>query len=191
MARKLFESEKKQLLEIARNAISKSIRGLSLDPLNLSDYSEELIAPGASFVTLTQARNGDLRGCIGTLEAYQPLLIDVQKHAVDAALEDYRFSPVSFDELDGLKIEISRLTIPVPLDYEKPMDLISLLRPGLDGVLIRDGKMRATFLPQVWEKVTNVEDFLTHLCIKMGASADLWRRKKIQVLIYQVEEFHE
>jgi len=191
MSRKLYESEKKQLLDIARNAVSKATRGLSLDPLNLTDYSDELIALGASFVTLTQALNGNLRGCIGTLEAYQPLLIDVQKHAVDAALEDYRFSPVSFDELDGLKFEISRLTIPVPLDYEKPMDLIHLLRPGLDGVLIRDGKMRATFLPQVWEKVINVEDFLTHLCIKMGGPADLWRKKKIQVLIYQVEEFHE
>ncbi len=191
MARKLFESEKKQLLEIARNAISKSIRGLSLDPLNLSDYSEELIAPGASFVTLTKARNGDLRGCIGTLEAYQPLLIDVQKHAVDAALEDYRFSPVSFDELAGLKIEISRLSTPVPLDYEKPEDLIQLLRPGVDGVVIRYGNMKATFLPQVWEKVPNVEEFLTHLCIKMGGPADLWRKKKIQVFVYQVEEFHE
>ena len=56
---------------------------------------------------------------------------------------------------------------------------------------MRDGWRRATFLPQVWEKVPDPEEFLAHLCYKMGASPDLWRHKKLEVLIYQVEEFHE
>jgi AmmeMemoRadiSam system protein A len=191
MSRKLNALEQQQLLKIARKAILNSTKGDPLETINFSSYSSELTDQGASFVTLTEVRNGNLRGCIGTLEAYQPLILDVQKHAVEAALEDYRFPPVSFEEVESLKIEISRLSVPVELDYEKPQELIKLLRPGVDGVVIRDGKMRATFLPQVWEKVPNVEDFLAHLCIKMGAPANLWQRKKIQVLIYQVEEFQE
>jgi AMMECR1 domain-containing protein len=75
--------------------------------------------------------------------------------------------------------------------YEQPDDLLEILRPNLDGVVIRDGARRATFLPQVWEKIPNVEEFLEQLCLKMGASSDLWRKKKLEVLTYQVEEFHE
>ncbi len=140
---------------------------------------------------LTKSGNGELRGCIGILEARQPLILDVQEHAVAAALEDYRFPPLRFEEIDNIRIEISRLTNPIELDYDQPGDLVKLLRPGIDGVVLRDGHLRATFLPQVWEKLPQPEEFLRHLCAKMGASGDLWRRKKLQVLIYQVEEFHE
>jgi uncharacterized protein len=106
-------------------------------------------------------------------------------------MEDYRFPPVQASELKDIEIEISRLTIPQPLDYEGPVDLLDKLRPGVDGVILKDGFRRATFLPQVWEKLPDKAAFLTHLCQKMGAAADLWRRKKIEVLTYQVEEFHE
>ncbi len=142
------------------------------------------------FVTLTE-RSGELRGCIGTLEAHQPLVEDVREHAAAAATLDYRFSPVMPDEVTELRIEISRLTTPLPLEYTSPDELPARLRPGVDGVILRDGGHRATFLPQVWEKVGDPEEFLAHLCLKMGAPANLWRRKKMDVLIYQVEEFHE
>ncbi len=94
-------------------------------------------------------------------------------------------------KLQNLRIEISRLTPARPLDYENAEDLLAKLRPGEDGVILRDGVRRATFLPQVWEQVPEKEEFLSHLCMKMGASADLWRTKKLGVLVYQVEEFHE
>jgi AmmeMemoRadiSam system protein A len=125
------------------------------------------------------------------MEAYQSLAEDVQEHAVAAALNDYRFYTVEAGEVDRLEIEISRLTPPQPLPYEDPQDLIARLRPGIDGVLIRDGLRRATFLPQVWEKLPQPEDFLDHLCLKMGAPGNLWRSRHLDVSIYQVEEFHE
>ncbi len=144
---------------------------------------------GASFVTLT--RFGLLRGCIGALEAYQPLVQDVCEPAVAAALEDYRFTPVRRDELKQLEIEISVLTTATPLEYKAPDDLQFLLRSGVDGVILRDGDRRATFLPQVWEQLPNLEDFLNHLCLKMGRPENYWHTNKLQVETYQVEEFHE
>lgn len=144
---------------------------------------------GASFVTLT--KSGQLRGCIGTLEAYQPLAQDVQQRAVQAAVEDPRFNPVTPAELPSLEIEISRLTQPEPLLYENPTDLLHLLRPSVDGVILADGYRRATFLPQVWEQLPDAEEFLSHLCLKMGARANLWQTKLLDVQIYQVQEFKQ
>jgi AmmeMemoRadiSam system protein A len=110
---------------------------------------------------------------------------------VAAALQDYRFPPVSPEELDNIQIEISRLTPLVPVEFENPEDLPNHLRQNIDGVVLRDGIRRATFLPQVWEKLPDAVMFLNHLCQKMGAPPDLWRRKKLDAWIYQVEEFHE
>ena len=185
----LTVEEKQTLLRLARQAIQQAVDGRTLEPLNLEEYPARLRQPGAAFVTLTRA--GRLRGCIGTLEAYQPLAEDVREHAVAAALGDYRFSPVQAREVDQLDIEISCLTEPKPLEYEGPQDLIQKLRPGIDGVVIKDGILRATFLPQVWESLAEPEVFLQQLCLKMGASGNAWRMKKLTVLTYQVEEFHE
>ncbi len=157
--------------------------------INLNCLSKDLNGEGASFVTLTIG--GKLRGCIGTLEAHQPLALDVQEHAAAAALEDYRFNPVSSEEVALLEIEISRLTPLGRLDYSDKKDLMSKLRPGIDGVLIKDGGRRATFLPQVWEQISSCEEFLTHLCMKMGARPNLWQNKHLEVYTYQVEEFKE
>ncbi len=108
-----------------------------------------------------------------------------------AGLEDYRFPPVQPDELERIKIEISHLTQPVILDYTDSNDLLKKLHPGIDGVILRDGWNRATFLPQVWEKLPNPVEFLSHLCYKMGASPNLWRQKKLEIQVYRVEEFSE
>lgn len=186
---KLTEEEKRYLLKLARQALESAVRGQSLPPLDLSTLTPTLRENGASFVTLTI--DGDLRGCVGALEPYQPLAEDVREHAVAAALEDYRFPPVSEAELPKIHIEISRLTLPVPLTYTDAQDLLAKLRPGVDGVILRDGWRRATFLPQVWEKIPDKADFLDNLCYKMGVAPDTWRRKHLDVLIYEVEEFHE
>lgn len=181
--------ERQYLLELARKSIHNQLEGLPLPEIEEARLTENLAAFGASFVTLTIS--GHLRGCIGSLEAHQSLVEDVREHAVAAAFEDYRFSPVTRDEFSTIEIEISRLTQPVPLDYSSPDDLPELLRPGVDGVILKDGYRRATFLPQVWEQLPSPDDFLTHLCAKMGAPSDLWRKKLLQVSLYQVEEFHE
>lgn len=185
----LTKEEKKILLHIARMALESGVRRQPLPSLEDENITPVLHAEGASFVTLTM--NGNLRGCIGALEPYQPLVDDVREHAVAAALEDYRFPPVQENELANIKIEVSRLTRPVQLDYSDADDLLEKIHPGVDGVILRDGFRRATFLPQVWEKIPGPVEFLENLCYKMGASPDTWRRKHLDVLVYQVEEFHE
>jgi len=186
---KLTTEEKGTLLQLARQSLESGVRGEKLPPLDLQSMPLHLREQGAAFVTLTI--NGNLRGCIGAIEAYQPLAEDVREHAIAAALQDFRFPNVQPEELSQIEIEVSRLTPPTPLEYTTPEDLLSKLRPGIDGVLLRDGVHRATFLPQVWEKIPDPAEFLGNLCYKMGAAPDLWRKKHLEVSIYQVEEFHE
>ncbi len=189
MSEKLTAEEKQTLLRLAREALESGVRGTRLPAPNPSQLTPLLRAEGAAFVTLTV--RGQLRGCIGALQPYQPLVEDVREHAIAAALQDYRFAPVRVEELPRLRIEVSRLTLPQPLAYTDTNDLLAKLRPGLDGVILRDGSRRATFLPQVWEQIPDKEEFLNHLCAKMGATPNLWRVKHLEVEIYQVEEFHE
>jgi AmmeMemoRadiSam system protein A len=189
MQEKLTIEEQEILLRLGREAMERGVRGEELPLLDLSSLPLVLREEGSSFVTITS--HGQLRGCVGALEAYQPLAEDVRLHAVAAALKDPRFPPVKEEELSGIQIEISRLTCPVPLEYKDPNDLLSKLRPHVDGVILRDAFRRATFLPQVWEKIPDPAEFLDNLCYKMGANPNLWRKKHLEVLIYQVEEFHE
>ena len=185
----LTQEDKKLLLQLAREALEYGVSGKPLPLLRLEQLPPALREYGASFVTLT--KHGNLRGCIGTLEAYQPLAEDVREHAIAAALEDYRFPPVVPAELPEIRIEVSRLTAPQTLEYSTPDELLTRLRPGIDGVVLRDQYRRATFLPQVWENLPDPEQFLDQLCLKMGAPRGYWRRKPLRVEVYQVEEFHE
>jgi len=189
MTQKLTLEEQKTLLHMAREAMESAVRGKKLPSMQTASLTPSLREQGASFVTLTV--RGQLRGCIGALEAYQPLADDVREHAVAAALDDPRFPPVSEDELSKIQVEVSRLTRPVPLEYTDANDLLSKIRPHVDGVILRDGFHRATFLPQVWEKIPDPSRFLDNLCYKMGAHDDLWRKKRLDVFVYQVDEFHE
>lgn len=186
---KLTLEEKQILLDQARLALNACVRGTTLPLLDQSKLTPILRANGASFVTLTIY--DELRGCIGALQPYQPLVEDVREHAIAAALEDYRFPQVKESELSRIQVEVSRLTIPIPLDYQDADDLITKLRPGIDGIIIKDDFRRATFLPQVWEKIPEAKAFLANLCIKMGVQSDTWKRKHLEVSIYEVEEFHE
>ncbi len=185
----ISDPDRRFLLTLARQTIQDCVNGGPAPEIKSGSLSPVLQEPGASFVTLTI--HGYLRGCVGALEPYQSLAEDVREHALAAAFQDYRFPPVQPNEINELEIEISYLTRPRKLDYEQPEDLAKLLRPNIDGVVLRDGGRRATFLPQVWEKIPDPQEFLEELCMKMGASPDLWRRKKLDVSIYQVEEFHE
>src|SRR5215211_4342546 len=191
MQEKLTFEEQKFLLRLARESMERGVKGQELPALDLDSLPLHLREEGSSFITL--ASRGQLRGCIGSLEAYQPLAEDVRAHAIAAALKDPRFPAVKEDELSAIQIEISRLTRPVPLEYQDAKDLLSKLRPYEDGVILCDygAYHRATFLPQVWEKVPNRAEFLSNLCYKMGLDPDLWRRQHFEVLTYQVEEFHE
>ncbi len=188
MPTQLTPDERTTLLKIARQSLIDAVNNRPATPLP-DNLTPALLEVGASFVTLTV--RGQLRGCIGTLEAYQPLAKDVRQRAAQAATQDYRFPKVRPSEVDNIHIEISRLTNPVPLPYSDPTDLPRLLRPHLDGVVLSDGMHQATFLPQVWEQLPEPAEFLSHLCQKMGTQSDLWRRRVLRVEIYQVEEFEE
>ena len=191
MEDKLTLEEQQLLLRLAREAIERGVKGEKLYPLDEQALPPQLREKGSSFITLTL--HGELRGCIGALDAYQSLAEDVREHAVAAALKDPRFPAVRKEELDGIQIEISRLTRPVPLDYKDANDLVSKLRPHVDGVILRDKATgrHGTFLPQVWEKISDPVEFLNSLCYKMGMSEHVWRSRQLEVLTYEVEEFHE
>ncbi len=183
------KSEQQWLLSLARESIGFSLKerkSYTVDPDLLSPSLRE---KRACFVTLTL--NGQLRGCIGHLEAIQPLYKDVIENATSAAFDDPRFPPLGEEELDQVGIELSILGKPTDLDYKDAHDLIKKLRPGKDGVILRKGAYGATFLPQVWEKLKAPEDFLSHLCAKAGLDSNEWRKGKLEVQTYTVEAFDE
>jgi AmmeMemoRadiSam system protein A len=157
-------------------------------PLNVhpAEYPEPLKALLASFVTLHEG--GQLRGCIGHLEAYQPLIVDVAENAYAAAFRDPRFPPLEARELPALQIHVSVLSEPAPLNFTSEADLVAQLRPGVDGLILQDGRHRGTFLPSVWESLADPGDFLTHLKIKAGLAPNHWS-DTLQVARYTTESF--
>jgi AmmeMemoRadiSam system protein A len=188
----LTERDKKFLLKLARESIKYYLERqdlLTVSAEELKRYSPTLLEKLATFVTLTEYEQ--LRGCIGHLEAIEPLYQDVIENAVNAAFFDFRFLPLDKKELNLIKIEISILTKPQPLDYQTPEDLINSLRKNIDGVIIKKGPFEATYLPQVWEQIPDKEEFLGSLCVKAGLPSDIWKKEKLEVKIYQVESFKE
>jgi AmmeMemoRadiSam system protein A len=183
----LTDSDKRCLLQLARAALTAAVTGAPAALPKPGAVPEALRQPGCCFVTLTHA--GQLRGCVGGLLPELPLYLDVERRAAQAALRDERFEPVKPAELAGLDIEISVLTVPQPLAYTGPDDLLRRLRPGVDGVVLGDGRRRATFLPQVWSRLPQPEQFLARLCEKLGAEQDAWRAGRLHVAVYQVIEF--
>jgi AmmeMemoRadiSam system protein A len=172
------------LLARARAAIAREL-GRETGPLpdhpGLSDM-------GASFVTLTEA--GQLRGCIGTLSAVRALRDDVDRNAVNAAFRDPRFMPLSSDELDTVHVEVSVLSEPEFMQFTSEADALAQLRPGVDGVIFSSGCRQATFLPQVWESLPEVHDFMAHLKRKAGLPSDFWG-PDVTLARYQVRKFKE
>lgn len=189
MTKKLTLREGQILLKTARQTIENHLNGEVDPPINLDDYPPGITEFGACFVTLTM--NGVLRGCIGTIEASQPLIKDVQDRAIGAAFHDPRFPGVTLEEYPDLIIEVSRLTNPEKLEYSTPDDLLNKLRPGIDGVILKHNFRRATFLPQVWEQLPDPALFLGRLCLKMGLDPTAWKDYHLDVEIYQAEKFIE
>lgn len=168
----LDRTDRARLLTAARQALDDHLHGRPVR-VDLEGAPPSLRRPGASFVTLRHA-GGQLRGCIGTMEAHAPLLADVAANAVKAATSDPRFVPVRPHELDGLDVHISVLGPLESLDVHSFAQLRQAVRPGRDGLVIEAGRHRATFLPAVWEQLHDVDDFLDHLWAKAGLASRSW-----------------
>jgi uncharacterized protein len=179
-------ADREALLDIARSAIHAHLAGARPPRLDRVHFPPALWRPGATFVTLR--RDGQLRGCIGSLEARRPLAVDVADNAVAAATRDPRFPPVEAEEEADLEVKISVLTPPEMLDVHSRGELASVVRPGVDGLLLEAGSHRGTFLPAVWEQLPAVDEFLDHLWVKAGLAPADWP-SGLKVARYRSEEF--
>ena len=178
------------LVSLARETLARALQmpcepGQEPSGHNDPIFKEEL----ATFVTLK--RHGNLRGCIGTLQPVAALWDSVKENTLSAAFNDPRFGPVTPGEFDEIHIEVSLLTPPATFNFEAPVDLLTGLCTGLDGVLIKKGGASATFLPQVWDQLPNPEAFLSQLCLKAGLHGAAWQEPGLEVFTYRVQRFEE
>lgn len=182
----LSTQERNILHELAYHSIKHGLDTGEALKVNLAQYPPALQTNRATFVTLH--RNKELRGCIGILKPVRPLAEDVAYNAWAAAFSDSRFIPLKASELDDLDIHISILGTPEDIDFASEDDLVRQIRPGIDGLILEEGFNKGTFLPSVWESLTDSREFLNHLKLKAGLPADHWS-DKIKIKRYTVEEF--
>ena len=182
----LSPADRAALLEVARASIQHGLghgQALAVHP---ADYPEALRPPRATFVTLEIG--GQLRGCIGTLVARQPLVQDVAVHAFAAAFEDPRFSELRENEFSKLELHISVLSPPEALHFASEEALLAQLRPGVDGLILQFHHYRATFLPAVWEQLPEPYLFLAQLKQKAGLPLNFWS-PELSIERYTTEYF--
>jgi AmmeMemoRadiSam system protein A len=192
-----MNSDGQELVEVARNVIAAEL-GASNTVSTAELVSTQPAITGGTFVTLT--KNGELRGCIGTLVDDRPVAASVLENAKKAAFSDPRFPPVSAGELDEIDIEVSVLTEPQPLLVDdgggrmrapdSEAEVVAALKPGVDGVIFQAGSRSATFLPQVWEQLPDPHQFLQHLKAKAGLPPNYWG-DDVEIETYQVTAYHE
>lgn len=181
----LSKPDKQQLLDVAAASIQYGLENGKALPIAVDDYSEPLQQQGACFVTLHI--NDQLRGCIGTLDAFRPLIVDVAKNAYAAAFRDPRFTPVSDSDYEKLHYHISILNPAEPMQFDSEQDLLNQLQPGIDGLTLEDRSHKGTFLPSVWESLPKPDEFLMHLKQKAGLPLNYWS-DTLKVSRYTVED---
>jgi AmmeMemoRadiSam system protein B/AmmeMemoRadiSam system protein A len=168
----LTEDVRAVLLTIAEDSVGHGLDHGKALSVAATDYAPPLSRAGASFITLSHGKR--LRGCIGSLAAQRPLITDVALNAYASAFSDPRFAKLGRDELQGLDLGISVLSDPAPIEVQSEDELLAGLRPGIDGLILRDGSHRATFLPQVWDQLGEPKTFLSHLKRKAKLAEDHW-----------------
>jgi len=180
------ESIRDQLRRLARSSIRHGIETGEPLPVRLGEYHQSVREPRSSFVTLKL--DGRLRGCVGGLEATRALAEDVALNAFAAAFRDPRFTPLTLRELHGLDLRIAVLSPPEPLDAASEAELLERLRPGIDGLILEEGRRRGTFLPAVWRDLPAAAEFVGRLKEKTGLPGDYWSAS-IRAYRYSTEEF--
>ncbi len=180
------EAQQQRLLDTARKSIEQGLELGKQLTIHAETEADPLGKAAACFVTLK--RYSQLRGCIGSLEAHQPLIEDVAENAYAAAFKDPRFPPLNRSELNGLDLSLSVLSPARSIAYDSQEDLLQQLRPGIDGLILQAGAKRGTFLPSVWESLPQSEDFLGHLILKAGLPADYWS-EDVRMWRYTTDSF--
>ncbi|MFV2032675.1 MAG: AmmeMemoRadiSam system protein A [Gammaproteobacteria bacterium] len=184
----ISEPEQGRLLDIARQSIESGLAGGTVLQLDVRNLTGALSIPLAVFVTLT--RFEALRGCTGSLESSGPLAQSVADSAFNTAFHDHRFPTLDASEIDDTRIEISVLSELEPLAAANRADLLNRLRAGEDGLLLEDGNYRSTFLPKMWDILSDPEEFLDHLLVKAGLAGGYWS-ETIGFKRYQALSFNE
>ncbi len=184
---KLDREAKRTLLRTARQAIEDVFSGTVLPP-EPGLYPPPLSEAGASFVTLR--KGGALRGCIGTVEAHQPLVLDVYKNAIAAAFRDPRFPPLAPGEWPATELEVSVLSRPEPLPFRDYADLRAKVGPGM-GLVLEHPRGRATYLPEVWRDLPDKDAFLESLARKAGLPLEVYADPRTRVYTYTADAFTE
>lgn len=170
--------EKKLFLTIARETIEQFFTKKTLTERTLPPI---LLEKGSSFVTLI--KNNKLQGCYGTIFPFQSLVKDIQTNAFQAAFLDPRFPPVSEQDLSTISIELSILSSPSAIQVTTEKELLEILHPHVDGVVLQWKEHKSTFLPVVWSSFSKKEDFVTALKIKAGLPKDFWE-KDMEIFTY-------
>jgi uncharacterized protein len=161
-----------RLLEIATLGVQHAAESRAVPVLDLGREPRALLRPGASFVTLK--RDGRLRGCIGSLEPSRPLAEDVAQNAYAAARRDPRFPALEPWEIPGLDLSVATLGPHERVTVTARDELLAVLRPGIDGLVVRSGSLRATFLPAVWEQLPSPDAFIDALWQKARLVPGAW-----------------
>ena len=168
----ILHANQEALLRVAaQSVISGFERGRALR-VRETRYPEELREKGATFVNIYY--NGVLRGSAGSTEPVRSILEDVAENAYAAAFSDFRFVPLSEDEIKNAEISVSFLTYPEPVRFEDEKDLLTRITPQEDGLILKERANRALFLPQIWETFSSPHEFLVHLKQRAGLPADYW-----------------
>ena len=145
---------------------------------------------GATFITLTNKEDNTLRGCIGSLQAHRPLYKDIIANSKSAAFNDSRFKPLTLEEFYRVNVEVSLLSKPKKINYSSIENLKSQIEPFIDGVILKQNKKHATYLPQVWEKLAKFDDFFYNLCKKANLNSNCLLDRP-EIYIYQVKKYKE
>ncbi len=190
-SRQLDASERAELLRLAREQLVAAAAGDGTIEVDETTLPPRLLRPESAFVTLSV--DGELRGCmIDAIGAHEPLYLNVLRNTLLAAREDERFPPVTPDEVEGIRIAISVLTPPEPIEFADPDELIAKLEPGVDGVILTVDDVTSTYLPEIWETFPDPVDFLVKLCEKAGFDPNRWREAPYPAIeTYRVTRFEE
>jgi uncharacterized protein len=188
----LATPERRELLALARASIDAALKNGQPSgqpvPFIPALLPHGLTVRRSSFVTLRSGH--ELRGCCGTLDASRPLAEDVWRNAWAAAFSDHRFAPLAAAEWPQVSMHLSLLTPPERLDVTSEAQLLTVLRPSLDGLILESETGRATFLPAVWEQLPDPAQFVRQLKMKAGWRADWWS-DRIRAWRYTTESFGE